>query len=66
MTAVRSQREKLGLRDPSKRKPWTAAEVKLLGTAFDVVIARRLGRSEGSVKTHRQKLGIPASPRKKG
>jgi hypothetical protein len=65
MTAVRAQRKKLGLRDPSKRKPWTAAEVKLLGTAFDVVIARRLGRSEGSVKTQRQKLGIPASPGKR-
>ena len=63
LSSVRARRKRLGLRDPSKRKPWTAAEVKLLGTAFDVFIARRLGRSEGVVRAHRQKLGIAARGR---
>jgi len=43
------------------RRPWTPEEKKLLGTAADVEIARRLGREEGAVYQMRRNLGIPAT-----
>ena len=61
--AIRVQRHKLGLKDPSTRKPWTRADVKLLGSAPDADIARRIGRSAGAVKRRRVSLGIAARSR---
>ena len=63
VTAIRTRRQELGLKDPSKRKPWTAADVKLLGTASDADIARPIGRSADAVKTRRKNLGIAARSR---
>ena len=40
---------------------WTAAEVALLGTAEDRIIAKHLGRTKGNVQLTRYKLGIKAS-----
>lgn len=41
---------------------WKRREIRLLGTAPDVVIARKLGRSYNSVQLKRQRLGIPVVP----
>jgi hypothetical protein len=40
-------------------KPWTAAEVALLGTLPDAKLGKRLGRSWKSVQWKRRKLKIP-------
>jgi hypothetical protein len=39
---------------------WTEKEEKLLGTARDAVIARKLNRTKGAVRARRLALGIPA------
>src|SRR4030042_4696576 len=46
-----------------KRQPrtnWAPREIRLLGTAPDRVIAKRLGRSYRSVQVGRKRRGIPA------
>ena len=41
------------------RTPWTADELALLGKLSDNQVARRIGRSQGTVTAKRSKLGIP-------
>lgn len=40
---------------------WTVDEDRLLGTAIDAEIARKLGRDEASVYQRRRRLGIAAT-----
>jgi hypothetical protein len=54
-----------GIHDPPANA-WEPEEVKLLGTAPDAEIARRIGRSAGAVKIHRRLLGIPSLFSKRG
>ena len=53
-----------GTRPPSRWTParggWTAAQVKLLGTDRDEVIAKRIGKSASAVRGKRMRLKIPA------
>src|SRR3989442_670261 len=46
---------------PTIRSKWKPEEDKLLGTAPDAQIARRLGRREVTVRARRVRLGIPAT-----
>src|SRR5262245_9864640 len=39
--------------------PWTKAQLRLLGTAPDAEVARRVGRTQDAVRQKRCKLGIP-------
>lgn len=65
--AERKQRAKvstrLGLRPGPRWKPenggWTTAEIALLGTDTDVAVAKKLGRSQHSVRSKRSKLRVP-------
>jgi hypothetical protein len=41
-------------------RPWTPAEVKLLGTLPDQAVAQRVKRSRAMVQKERVKRGIPA------
>jgi len=43
------------------KNPWTPEEDKLLGTATDAEIGRRLGRKEIAVRQRRKRLRIPPS-----
>jgi hypothetical protein len=56
--AARSKR--LGLRPPQRPggRPWTPKELKLLGTADDEVIGKRIGRTTEAVRCKRTGLGI--------
>ena len=58
--SVAARRSQSGLRDPARRRPWTPEEDRLLGTAGDADIARRLNRTLSGVKSRRKKLNIPA------
>lgn len=42
------------------RAPWSDADDLLLGKSDDVETANKLGRTRGSVRARRIKLGIPA------
>lgn len=60
--AARSEAAKLAGRRPRGRwqeDGWTPAELALLGTDHDKVIAKRVGRSRDAVRSKRGKLGIP-------
>ena len=52
-----------GTRPPQRWTParggWTAAQVKLLGTDHDEVIAKRIGRTTEAVRVKRVRFGIP-------
>ena len=52
-----------GTRPPPRWTPatggWTAAQVKLLGTDRDEVIAKRIGRTTDAVTVKRVRFGIP-------
>lgn len=41
------------------RRPWTEAELSLLGTDTDHAVALRIGRSRAAVSNKRRRLGIP-------
>jgi hypothetical protein len=57
---VAAKRKELGIPPPQPTfRRWEDEEIALLGTAPDVVIARRLVRSRGSVYLKRKQLGIP-------
>lgn len=63
--AVWKARLRRGLARPpeeARRKPflWTPQRDALLGTAWDSVVARRLGTTFAAVAARRSKLGIPA------
>jgi len=47
---------------PHYGRPWSLKEIKLLGTARDKEVARRLGRTIQSVRMQRRKLRIAAVP----
>jgi len=63
VSKVRHRRHRLGIpiAQPQKRR-WTAEEDALLGTALDVEVAGKLGRSEASVQLRRLQLGIAPAP----
>jgi len=57
--AVQAVRERAGIPDPDRSKNrWTAAEVALLGTKPDDVVARKIGRDPKLVMKKRLSLGI--------
>jgi hypothetical protein len=56
--AVRGRRKLYGLHDPSTRASWNELHNKLLGTASDAELARRLGCNVMTIRRHRIKLGI--------
>ena len=58
--SIQAHRYLLGLRarPPAARLPWRDSEIRLLGTAPDRIIAKRLGRSVYSVENKRRELGI--------
>ena len=63
--AVHHRRCRLGISAPGGRpyhrqRPWQPREDALLGTASDVEIARRLGRTVANVSHRRHRLGIPS------
>ncbi len=47
------------LREHPPRPLWTRGDEALIGTMPDVVLAERLGRTEGAVRVRRTGLGIP-------
>jgi len=49
----------------AKSKPWTSAEVSLLGTDTDRAIGARLGLTREAVQKERRLRGIPALPDKR-
>jgi hypothetical protein len=49
-----------GKRRPGGR-PWTAKELRLLGTVPDEELAARIGRTAGAVRIMRTRLGIPSA-----
>jgi hypothetical protein len=53
--SLRERRDRL---QGARTDLWTPEEDALLGTATDAEVARRVGRSEGTVRRHRQRLGI--------
>ena len=55
----RNQVQWLGRRWTPETGGWTAAEIELLGTDRDEVIARKLGRSKAAVAVKRIQLKIP-------
>lgn len=57
---VRERMEKTGRHINPALRLWTAKEDKLLGTARDEQIAKRIRRSEDAVRARRNILGIPA------
>jgi hypothetical protein len=57
--AVAWRRHKFGIKSFAYRL-WSAAEIKQLGTMPDAQVALRIGRSAGTVKGKRLKLGITA------
>lgn len=40
-------------------KPWTKAEMRLIGSASDAAVARRIGRTPRAVAAKRRELGQP-------
>lgn len=67
-TCVRRKRARLGIRPfhilprgPSRRFPWTAEDLALLGKLTDKEVAVRLGVTVTTVARRRQELGIPPS-----
>jgi hypothetical protein len=60
--AVKGRRLRLGILRPGREyvrlRPWQPAEDKLLGTASDRELARRLGRSLSSVRQRMTQLGV--------
>lgn len=57
-TTTRSWRVSRGIKAKADRKPWTAKEVKLLGTMPDAELARLVSRRCGHVRTKRERLKI--------
>src|SRR5207247_10049783 len=57
--SIQAHRYLLGLRarPPAARLPWRDSEIRLLGTAPDRIIAKRLGRSVYSVENKRTERG---------
>ena len=56
--------KRLGLRPRPSRpggRPWTAKELRLLGTAPDSVVAERLGRTTDAVRVMRTRCGRPTA-----
>ncbi len=43
----------------SAHSPWTTAEINQLGTDFDRVIAKRVGRTTEAVRSARKYHGVP-------
>jgi hypothetical protein len=57
---VRDRRAALGILPSYPRPvPWSAREIRLLGTRPDLELARRLQRSVHSVWRKRRSLGVP-------
>ena len=63
VSGVADRRRKLGIAPSGiRRRPdnaWNLKDVKLLCTAPDWEIARRIGRSKNAVKSQRKRLDIP-------
>jgi hypothetical protein len=60
LTAVECHRRALKIRYTHGRYSWwTPDDDALLGTASDVEIARRLGRSEAAIRARRINLHVP-------
>jgi hypothetical protein len=59
---MRQTRKRLGLRPPPHPggRPWTEAELALLGTLPDAELATQLGRTERAVVVMRLRRGIPS------
>jgi hypothetical protein len=51
---------------PCARRGWTPAELALLGTAYDGVIAAKLGRSVAAVRGRRAAMKIPVFRDRRG
>jgi len=52
-------RRRAGLKAHGGQRLWTAREVRLLGTASDAAVGRRIGRTRPAVGNKRRGLGIP-------
>ena len=61
LSSIREKRRELNAIDGrAQQQFWSTAELKLLGTASDVAIARKLKRDRTEIQRKRANLGIPA------
>src|ERR1035437_8790814 len=54
----RRRRSRRRIPSPVERRPWTPKEDRLLGTASDEELAKKLGRSHTTIGNRRRTLGI--------
>ena len=61
---VAKHRRRLGIPALRRRRPWTRAEDRLLGTLPDPAVGKRIGRLPSTVGHRRRKLGIARHPQR--